>query len=226
MRQEQTSGRNITSPPTKKNPWLTRTFNISRTSGPNAGEVRRHTGVLWNLLLDRRPHREMPTETSRGNLGGFSIRPLESSVRIQDGLVARSFPFPASCAFHSHLSDPSSSALACHPTGPPSRTSSHPPHLPTITQHMCVCNIHRHAHTCLRSWLASSWQKALSLEATQPPPLFSQDFHLCRLALLATVHLSFLDASLHPPGSQKMTGKAGRSPAHSLPVPKAGTLQS
>lgn len=95
------------------------------------------------------------------------------------------------------------------------------------TTHVCMQHTQTHTHTCLRSWLASSWQKALSLEATQPPPLFSQDFHLCRLALLATVHLSFLDASLlHPPGSQKMTGKAGRSPAHSLPVPKAGTLQS
>ena len=43
--------------------------------------------------------------------------------------------------------------------------------------------------------------------------------------LAATMHLSFLQALLHPVFSQKLMGKAGRSPAHSLPVPKAGTLQ-
>lgn len=117
-------------------------------------------------------------------IGQFSITPLESSVRIPpDDLVGRSFPFPASCdSTQSLLPQP----LPAFPQGhPPIQThtltppSRHTPHICSLQTHiLCVHAIYTDTHTCLTSWLASSWQKVLFLEAAQPPPLFSQDFHL------------------------------------------------
>lgn len=162
MKQEQTSGRNIK--PEKdmtyrnlqhiENQWSQSSpLCLSHRDSQDRGSQDVHAGVLWSLLLGRGPHRQMPTLRSRGSLGSFFRPPGSSEDSV--GLVASSFPFPASCGSTPQLRPfflspclPSHRptvlyVLPLHTSQPSHTTYIYAPLRPTL---LCLCNIHGHTH--------------------------------------------------------------------------------